>query len=104
MGYRDRENNLLTLDCWLGDNDDTIGEGFRGGLATETDPYAYQPVQIKGNPGYYYAGENSWELAWTQGYCTLQLISQTPMTPQQLLALAESVEPVGDVQALLQGQ
>lgn len=103
LGYCDQEKNQLTLDCWLGDNGSTIGEGFQGGLATETDPYAYQPVQIKGNPGYYYVGENSWELAWTQGYCTLQLISQTPMTSQQLLALAELVEPIDDVQVLLQG-
>lgn len=56
------------------------------------DPNAVSDTVVKGNPAFVHINEEVSETGWIDGYCTLQIRSTAPMTEEELIALAESVE------------
>ena len=96
--YSRPENNqdVIYLYCTLGSNarfrDGSQWMGFPGHMAYETDPSAIQDAAVNGNPAFVYLEDGNSEIAWVDGYCTLFLSTTVPMTAEQLIALAETVE------------
>lgn len=56
------------------------------------DPNAVSDTVVKGNPAFVHINDQVSEIGWIDGYCTLQIRSTAPMTEEELIALAETVE------------
>ena len=77
---------------------------FTGGMgwAELEDQSSVQDATVNGNPAFVHINEEVSEIAWIDGCCTLQLRSTAPLTQEELVALAESVQ--GDVYYNIQGE
>ena len=76
---------------------------FTGMSWTEReDQSSVQDATVNGNPAFVHINEEVSEIAWIDGCCTLQLRSTAPLTQEELVALAESVQ--GDVYYNIQGE
>lgn len=77
---------------------------FTGGMgwAELEDQSSVQDATVNGNPAFVHINEEVSEIAWIDGCCTLQLRSTAPLTQEELVALAESVQ--GDVYYNVQGE
>ena len=64
------------------------------GMSSEelADPNAVQDATVNGNPAFLHINDQVAEIGWIDGYCTLELRCTAPMTADQLIALAETVE------------
>ena len=56
------------------------------------DPNSVQDATVKGNPAFVHINEKISEIGWIDGYCSLEIRCTAPMTAEELIALAESVE------------
>lgn len=96
-GYYHSEDNQkwIRLDCWLDSNacnSNGSREGGFGIMSNATDSDAILDATVHGNPAFVYLAEDGCEIGWVEGYRTYSLTVDTPMTAEQLIALAEMVE------------
>lgn len=110
--YQNQDGEVLALLCVTGPA--TLFEvetgtthfylPFTGGMgwAELEDQSSVQDATVNGNPAFVHINEEVSEIAWIDGCCTLQLRSTAPLTQEELVALAESVQ--GDVYYNVQGE
>ena len=98
--YVDDQGEILALDCTTG-----AGELFQNdagttklylpfsgmGWAELEDQSSVQDATVNGNPAFVHINQDVSEIAWIDGYCTLQLRCTKPLSEEELIALAEQV-------------
>lgn len=94
QGYYHPDNNRrqILFHGWLGSNR-YRSDGTPGGfylLSNYED--SLQETTVNGNPAFFYIDEEESCIGWVDGYCTLELDLNFPVTQEELIALAESVE------------
>ena len=96
--YENSSGEVLQLDCYAGKHlffacFSDIDYPFSSMSYEELgNPDSIQNATVKGNPAFVHINEDVSEIGWIDGYCTLQLRCTAPMTAEQLIALAETVE------------
>lgn len=94
QGYYHPDNNRrqILFHGWLGSNR-YRSDGTPGGfylLSNYED--SLQETTVNGNPAFFYIDEEESCIGWVDGYCTLELDLNFPVTQEELIALAESVK------------
>lgn len=69
--------------------------------AERADQSSVQDATVNGSPAFVHITEEVSEIAWIDGCCTLQIRSTAPLTQEELVALAESVQ--GEIYYEVQG-
>ena len=98
--YVGEEGTRLYFSCVAGEAGFFGSRGYGNltlpfsGMSREelADPNAVSDAAVKGNPAFVHINDQVSEIGWIDGYCTLQIRSTAPMTEEELIALAESVE------------
>ena len=98
--YQNREGELLAFSFVIGPDsffgkiqNDHVYFPFKDLSNQElADSAAVQDAMVNGNPAFVHINQDVAEIGWIDGYCTLQLRSTAPMTAQELIALAETVQ------------
>lgn len=90
--YQGEDGAVLNLQCRLGTG---LLFNFQQFSHQELlDPAAVTEVTVGGNPGFVHINSQVSEIGWIDGYRTLELSSTAPMTQQELVLLAEQLQPV----------
>ena len=98
--YQNQQGELMSFTCMAGAND-FFGKWINSfvyfpftGMSNEelADPDSVQDAVVNGNPAFVHINEDVSEIGWIDGYCTMELRCTAPMTAEQLIALAETVE------------
>lgn len=108
--YQNQEGEVLALLVTTGP--DTLFENETGtthfylpftgmSWAEREDPSSVLDATVNGNPAFVHINEEVSEIAWIDGCCTLQIRSTAPLTQEELIALAESVQ--GEIYYEIQG-
>lgn len=98
--YVGEEGTRLYFSCVAGEAGFFGSRGYGNltlpfsGMSREelADPNAVSDTVVKGNPAFVHINDQVSEIGWIDGYCTLQIRSTAPMTEEELIALAETVE------------
>lgn len=98
--YLGEEGTRLYFSCVAGEAGFFGSQGYGdftlpfSGMSREelADPNAVSDAAVKGNPAFVHINDQVSEIGWIDGYCTLQIRSTAPMTEEELIALAETVE------------
>lgn len=98
--YLGEEGTRLYFSCVAGEAGFFGSRGYGNlilpfsGMSREelADPNAVSDAAVKGNPAFVHINEEVSEIGWIDGYRTLQIRSTAPMTEEELIALAETVE------------
>lgn len=69
--------------------------------AERADQSSVQDATVNGSPAFVHINEEVSEIGWIDGCCTLQIRSTAPLTQEELVALAESVQ--GEIYYEIQG-
>ena len=98
--YQNQQGELMSFTCTTGAND-FFGKWINTfvyfpftGMSNEelADPDSVQDAVVNGNPAFVHINEDVSEIGWIDGYCTMELRFTAPMTAEQLIALAETIQ------------
>lgn len=95
QGFVNSTNNReqIIFHCWLGSNEkDTNGLPSGFSMLSNQEAELVQETTVNGNPAFFYIDEEGSYIGWIDGYYTLELDLLYPVTQEELIALAESVE------------
>lgn len=99
--YTDQQGEVLALVCTTGPTTLFQNETgtiklylpFTNGMSWSEleDPSSILDAEVNGNPAFVHINQDVSEIAWIDGYCTLQLRCTKPLSEAELIALAEQV-------------
>ena len=98
--YLDEQGEILALTCTTGATQLFRQDAgtiqlylpFSGMSRLELeDQSSVSDAQVNGNPAFVHINQDVSEIAWIDGYCTLQLRCTKPLSEAELIALAEQV-------------
>ncbi len=93
LGYQNGKRQEIYLTCWLGSNAyDSVGNRTGFGALGNYDAEQLQDAQVKGNPALLYMEEDCSCIGWIDGYRTVELDVMHPISREELIALAETVQ------------